>query len=326
VNAHPTRPELEQYRDRQLSATALLHVDDHLKSCEDCRTLISPGAEPISLGPDSSEHLDYDEMERFVDGHASPAEREIVESHIEVCTRCRDQMEDLSALAAPSRSRRWRFALPLAAAVAVAVAAGWIVSRRQLTSPPNPPISRSVSPQLAPVERPAIIAALAGDSSSLRSSTNSAKPFALRSPVTTVVLDARPLFRWEALKGARSYSIAVVDVDSQEVAAEGTSSTESWRPPKDLRRGRAYSWQVTARRDGESVLSPRPPAPEVRFQVATDEESRAVEKLKSLLGNDPAAVGSMLAKRGFLDDAERELSASNDPRSRVLLERIRTWR
>jgi hypothetical protein len=326
VNAHPTRPELEQYRDRQLSPNALLHVDDHLKSCQDCRTLISPDAEPISLGPDSSEHLNYDEMERYVDGDANHAEREIVQSHIEVCARCKDEVEDLSRLAAPSRSRRSRFALPLAAAVAVAVAAGWIVSRRQSTSAPNRPISRSVSWELAPVERPPIIAALAGDSSPLRSATNSTRAFALRSPVTTVVLNARPLFRWEALKGARSYSIAVVDVDSQEVAAGGTSSTESWRPPKDLRRGHTYSWQVTARRDGESVLSPRPPAPEVRFQVATDEESSTVEKLKSSLGNDPIAVGSILAQRGLLDDAERELSGSVDPRSRALLERIRKWR
>ena len=326
MNAHPSRPELEQYRHRQLSPSALLHVDDHLKSCPDCRTQVSPGIESISLAPDTSEHLNYDEVERFVDGHANPAEREIVASHIGVCARCKEEVEVLTRLAASSRSRRFRFALPLAAAVAVAVAAGWIVSRRQSTVAPDGPISRSVSSELAPVERPAIIASLAGDASPLRSATNSTQAFALRSPVTTVVLEARPLFRWDALKDARSFSIAVVDVDSQEVAAKGTSSTQWWRPAKDLRRGHTYSWQVTAQRGRESVLSPRLPAPEVRFQVVTDEELSRVEKLKSSLGNDPAAMGSMLAKRGLLDDAERELNASNDPRSRALLQRIRTWR
>lgn len=107
MKAHLSASEIEQYNDRRLTATDLLRVDDHLASCANCRQMAAgSGAEAVdcdSLFNGAAEppfHLDYAEIEAYVDGSPTAADREIVESHVEMCGRCREEIRDLRAFRA----------------------------------------------------------------------------------------------------------------------------------------------------------------------------------------------------------------------------------
>jgi hypothetical protein len=138
--------------------------------------------------------------------------------------------------------------------------------------------------------------------------TQQGETFSLSSPVGTVTRNVRPTLRWRQLSGATSYKVSVLDADFNAVATSPSLTTISWTPSRALERGRVYSWQVTALKDGEEIISPSAPAPEARFKVL--EKSKA-DELNELERNSNSHLtrGVLYARAGLLDDAERELRA-----------------
>ena len=123
----------------------------------------------------------------------------------------------------------------------------------------------------------------------------------------------------------------MLDADFNTVATSPPLEGTTWTPPRALERGRVYSWQVTAVKDGKEIISPSAPAPEARFKVL--EKAKADE----LMGVERAAAGSHLvrgtlyARAGLLDDAERELRAlvaanPKSPAARKLLQSLQAIR
>lgn len=325
TSTHPTADQLERYRSRTLAPAELLEVDAHIATCDRCFDAVRADA-----------HLTYEDAEAYVNRRA---DRERVQRHIAVCELCRGEVADLAQMRDAMREPRvrMRWAMAAAALLAFVLVAAWLVRRgtpaaipqAQTTPAPvvTPPVETTRAPEEAPrqiaLARPPILDDLLSEDRVLRGG-GASRAFSLHSPVGTVVLDDRPRFHWAARSDARSYAVVVADTQSSAIAASGSSGTASWRPSTPLPRGRTYAWQVTAHTGLESIVSPGLSAPEARFHVATREVVAEVEAARTHIER-----GVVMAERGVLDDAERELeqaASEGEKQALTLLEQVRSWR
>jgi hypothetical protein len=108
VKMHLSELDIEAYRSRSAAPERLLAMNDHLFKCDQClRMLDSPSAVArayrafrkfLSPEPRWQEHLDYEQLERFVDGTASADTTRQVLAHIADCAECRGSIRDLREL------------------------------------------------------------------------------------------------------------------------------------------------------------------------------------------------------------------------------------
>ena len=102
---HVTAQQIEQYRSRGMPSEDLLAFDRHLAECGECRKQLASEERVTALltglasASDAPEHLSYDQMTAYVDAKSGDVEREIVESHVELCARCAAELGDLAAFA-----------------------------------------------------------------------------------------------------------------------------------------------------------------------------------------------------------------------------------
>jgi hypothetical protein len=155
--------------------------------------------------------------------------------------------------------------------------------------------------------------------------------FALREPVGKVILSDRPTLRWQALAGATSYQVELVNEQYETVAQSEALTTTSWQVPQALVRGRVYAWQVKASKDGEVIKAPQPPTPLARFRVAGQKEFVEIQDAKARHGSSHLLLGQLYAQAGLLDEAEREFRSlqKDNPDSPIparLLAELRKWR
>jgi hypothetical protein len=99
---HLSEVQLAGYGGRTLDADELLAVDRHLALCDVCHerlTRMSPHASDQPSNERSIEepfHLDYDQhLAAYVDGKSNDIDREIVESHVALCSDCAEDLRDL---------------------------------------------------------------------------------------------------------------------------------------------------------------------------------------------------------------------------------------
>ena len=156
-------------------------------------------------------------------------------------------------------------------------------------------------------------------------------PFDILGPDRTVVESDRPLFRWAALRGATSYAVAVFDQRLNQVAQSGPLSATEWKPPRRLRRGEIYFWQVAAVLDGKEMVSPGAGAPEAKFAVVGRAESEALRRARLSFPGRHLTLGVLYARAGLLEQAEREFRAlvetnSESPAALNLLRSVREMR
>lgn len=153
---------------------------------------------------------------------------------------------------------------------------------------------------------PHMLSELIGKSGVLMGPAEEGHPIALLSPVGTVVMDVRPVFRWRALNGAEGYVVRIYDADFNEVAASPQLSGTVWTTTRSLERGRTYSWQLTARVGGKEIVSPIKPAPDAKFMVLNQTKAGELDHAKNASGKSHLTLGILYAQAGLLDDAERE--------------------
>lgn len=130
----------------------------------------------------------------------------------------------------------------------------------------------------------------------------------LQTPVGTFVNDTRPTFRWQALPAAENYSVQVLDTNFNVVATSPALSQTHWRVTTPLKRGQEYVWQVTAEVEGKRVTSAAANAPEAHFKILSAEQAQALQTLVQT-HDSHLLRGTMYAKFGLLDEAEREFHA-----------------
>jgi hypothetical protein len=137
-------------------------------------------------------------------------------------------------------------------------------------------------------------------------SDNQGREFAVIEPVGHVVLTSSPTFRWSAMEGASGYVVEVYD-DQFKLAASSHQLTErSWTTPQSLARGKVYSWQVKAIKDGQEVTSPRPPAPQAKFRVLDQGRVNEIANAKRAYASSHLTLGLLYAEAGLLREAEQE--------------------
>lgn len=111
MSQHLSEKVIERYRTSELSPAELLALDDHLGQCDSCRAemrnsenLPEAYAQAISaLQPESAfedRHLAYQHMADYVDESLSDLDRELVDSHLEFCANCRNEVKDLQTMKA----------------------------------------------------------------------------------------------------------------------------------------------------------------------------------------------------------------------------------
>ncbi|HEY0142620.1 MAG TPA: hypothetical protein VGF48_17105 [Thermoanaerobaculia bacterium] len=333
-STHVSDEQLDRYRRRVAEPAELLAVDEHLASCDRCYALVRADANVTLPAADShaavDDHLEYEELERYVDGSATEVERELVAGHVELCKRCRMELHDLEGVrdsmkVRPIRRRPlWSWAA--AALLAMVLVTAWLLfgtrepAKRvepQLATTTVSEPAQAVLPKVE-LEKPAVLDSLIRGEGVLRGGASPA--FALEEPVGTVVREERPRFRWSAARNATSYDVAVVDTERGNLAASGSTSSTRWQPTRSLPRGRTYTWQVTAHAEETTIVAPGPSGAEALFHVAENEEP---------LPGKAFDRGVALARMGVLDEAERELeraASEGEPRAAAVLDEVRSWR
>jgi hypothetical protein len=181
------------------------------------------------------------------------------------------------------------------------------------------------------VKRPAALEALGWETEVLLGAPGPAGGDVIISPVGKVVESNQPLFRWRAVGGEASYTVSVFDLHFKRVAQSGLLSVTEWMPPRALRRGATYIWQVKSLRDGAVVVSPSPPAPEARFKVLEQTAADQLMSARRLRSTSHLTLGVLYARAGMMEEAEREFRAlaESNPDSTVaqsLLLSVREWR
>ena len=181
------------------------------------------------------------------------------------------------------------------------------------------------------LERPDVLRHLSGERSGRRGPDNGRQQFGLVYPVRRVVMEDRPLFRWENLSGVLSYRVYVLDANGNQVteSEELPPTKTQWKPPAPLRRGQIFSWMVTAVVDGKKIVSPSASAPEMKFAVLSTADFQELSRLKK--SNSHLALGVFYARVGLLNEAEREFEGlvelnPESELSRKLLQSVRTIR
>lgn len=155
------------------------------------------------------------------------------------------------------------------------------------------------SPQLRGLSRPG--------SSLMGSEAQGGGEFSVLDPVGSVLLADRPTFRWSALEGADGYVVEVYDEGFNLVAASPQLDARSWAASQALPRGKVYSWQVKALKDGQEVKSPRPPAPQAKFRVLDRAKADEILRAKRAHPSSHLTLALLYADAGLLKEAEQEL-------------------
>jgi hypothetical protein len=122
--------------------------------------------------------------------------------------------------------------------------------------------------------------------------------------------------------------VTVHDSNFRPIESSGPLSGTEWSIQNPLPRGATYSWQIRAVVNGKTVISPKPPASEVRFRVLDQKTFAAIENARRVQGNSHLAMGVLYWKHGLMDAAEREFEALEraNPGSTVAKELLRSLR
>jgi hypothetical protein len=154
------------------------------------------------------------------------------------------------------------------------------------------------SPQLRGLSRPG---------SSLMGSEAQGGEFSVLDPVGSVLINDRPTFRWSPLEGATGYVVEIYDDGFNLVASSPQLNAPSWSASQTLPRGKVYSWQVKAVKDGQEVKAPRPPAPQAKFRVLDRAKADELARAKRAYPSSHLTLALLYARAGLLKESEQEL-------------------
>ena len=181
------------------------------------------------------------------------------------------------------------------------------------------------------IERSSQLQGLTRPSSSLMGSENQAREFSVLEPVGSVSLTDRPAFRWSAMEGATGYVVEVYDDQFKVVTSSPQLTSRSWTAAQSLPRGKVYSWQVKAIKDGQEITSPRPPAPQAKFRILDQSKANELARAKRAYSSSHLTLGLLYAEAGLLKEAEQEFrlllrANPNSDLARNLLRQVQSLR
>ncbi len=180
------------------------------------------------------------------------------------------------------------------------------------------------------LSKPDVLDQLSAPSITLMDPTAGENTFRLLGPFGTAIATDRPNLRWQTLAGATSYTVSVFDADFNLVTSSAPQTATQWTTPA-LGRGKIYSWEVVAVRNGQEVRSPVAPAPRAQFKILESEKLLELTNLKKHSPISHLNLGLTYARFGLLAEAEGQLQilARENPNSPVatrLLRTVQGWR
>jgi Putative zinc-finger len=101
VTLHLTEEQILNYR--KLDGNKLFAIEKHLESCQECRNRLAElenknnrlATLQAYFQPDESDHLLFEQINAYIDGNLDATDREIIESHLSLCSQCREDVADL---------------------------------------------------------------------------------------------------------------------------------------------------------------------------------------------------------------------------------------
>ena len=324
-SAHLTSEQTAEYVDKNLSGDELQYVTDHVSNCEQCafavddlrafRNQIAPSLDreygPLNVTPvvrESSWRQRFASLFRVspMPAFGAAALAVVLLSFIAWIVWRAPREEKQEVVAAPSPSLQ-----PSPSAVPSVEAQpepAPVVA--QLNDGPVPPayqelVKKALTSQR--IERSSQLQGLTRPSSSLMGGNESGREFSLLAPVGTVLTSDRPAFRWSKFEGASGYVVEVYDDQFKLVMSSPEVASVSWTATQSLPRGKVYSWQVKATKDGQEVTVPRPPAPQAKFRVMDQGRLKEIANAKRAYGSSHLTMGLLYAQAGLLNEAEQEL-------------------
>ena len=290
-------------------------------------------------------HPGYDQLEAYVDGRLDAVACEIVETHVEDCPACAEDLADLTAMQAslPGAGQTtapvnpWKRVAQIAAVV-VAAAGVWLLMRPSATPATTPEAQAAAGTVVVPpqtqsapaqgasvltaeeravveravaagrIELPAVVRDLSARPGTLLGGTAPLAPLMPLTPMGTAVLSGTPKFSWRGVTEAQGYTVAVFDGQFNEVARSERVTGTSWTPSKPLPRSATLAWQVTAHTGTKDILAPVPPQPEARFLIVDEATAAILLEEQTRLKDQPLAMGVLFARAGLMSDASRELT------------------
>ncbi len=108
MSAHLSNIEITAYQQGKLAAKELLALDKHLATCEQCRQQLSKALgikgwltalqeDLTAVATDKLDHIACEDFSAYVEEKMDEVEREIVESHLEICMQCAEELQALQA-------------------------------------------------------------------------------------------------------------------------------------------------------------------------------------------------------------------------------------
>jgi hypothetical protein len=178
------------------------------------------------------------------------------------------------------------------------------------------------------IERSTQLQGLTRPQSSLMGGNEPGREFSVLAPAGVVLMSERPAFRWSRFEGASSYVVEVYDEQFERVMTSPELTTLSWTATQSLPRGRVYSWQVKAVKNGQEVTVPRPPVPQAKFRVIDQGRMNEILKAKRAYGSSHLTLALLYAEAGLLKEAEQELRLLQkaNPQSEVVRKLLRQLR
>jgi anti-sigma factor RsiW len=361
-SAHLTSEQTSEYVDKNLSGDELQVVTDHLSSCEQCvfavedlrafRNQIAPSLDR-EYGPKSAVPATQRSWRaRFTSlfgssplpAFGAAALAIVVLSFIawSVWRTTKEEKREVvvvvptpSAQPSPSAVPSVAVQSEPAAVVAQLNDGAGVVSVDQdgkLSGADNLPelyqeiVKRALTSQR--IERSSQLQGLTRPPSALMGGNDQAREFSVLEPAGIVLMSDRPTFRWSRFEGASDYVVEVYDEQFKLVLSSPSVTTLSWTAAQPLTRGRVYSWQVKAVKDGQETTVPRPPAPQAKFRVLDQGRMNEIALVKRAYGSSHLTLGMVYAQAGLLREAEhefRELQKAN-PQSEIVKKLLRELR
>ena len=167
--------------------------------------------------------------------------------------------------------------------------------------------------------------------STLMSGNDVKDTFRLIEPVGKIVMRNAPVFRWSQMDSASYYVVEIYDEQFNVVATSPQLSTNSWTISQPLSRGKTYSWQVKANRDGEEITSPRPPAPQAKFRVLDEATANGLARAEKNYASSHLTLALLYANAGLVSESEQQLRLllkdnPNSELARKLLQQVQAQR
>jgi Putative zinc-finger len=309
------------------------------------------------------EHPQEDLLVAFVDDDVTPADRSFLESHFAECDVCREILTDLRSFRSelqqtpprqygpprenmtgtvgnatadplqrdltaprprdPVRSS-WLLWLMQPFAIGVAVTATALLILAALAglrvSSPQQFALRNESLQASPA-----LAALKSASQVWRGQeSGKAAPMRVIRPMRTLIQSGPTTFQWTTAGGATSYTVHVVDDQTQEEAATSpqispaSSAVCAWTDPVSLTPGKRYRWYVTAIINEQEIDAPGIEEPRAKFSVLSESELTHLDELKKANRGDHLVNGLLNLRVGLLDDAKDDFQSLLEEPSQTL--------